>query len=86
MVSCRGEPNAAADFSDAYDTERSGGGCGEAWKRFTRRAPARCVVSCERRADHELNLMEHHQWYDNEPNVPGEQQGCYRHAAGEAFL
>jgi len=47
---------------------------------FSRRDPARCVVSCEPRADHELNLMEHHQWYDNEPNVPGEQQGCYRQA------
>ena len=49
-------------------------------------SPARCVVPCERRADHELNLMEHHHWNDHEPDLPCEQQGCYRQAAGEAFL
>src|ERR1700694_1664504 len=61
--------------------KRSDGRCRKRCMPFTRRAPARRVVSCERRADHELNLMEHHQWYDHEPNVPGEQQGCYRQAA-----
>ena len=86
MASRRGERKAAADFFGADHTERSGRGCGETWKRFTRLYPARRVVSCERRADHELDLMEHHQWYDDEPNVPGEQQRCYWQAAGEAFL
>jgi len=30
--------------------------------------------------------MEHHHWNDHKPDLPCEQQGCYRQAAGEAFL
>lgn len=86
LASCRGERNATVDFSDADDTEHSGGGCGETWKRFSRRDPACCVVPRERRADHELHLVEQHQRDDNEPHMPGEQQGCDRHAVDEAFL
>ena len=62
------------------------GGGGESWKRITRPDPARCVVPRERRADHELDLVEQHQRDDDEPDVPGEQQGSDRDAVGEAFL
>jgi hypothetical protein len=76
--------NAAVDFR--CDSERSCRCCGESWKRFTHRTPARGVAPRERRADHELSLVEQHQGDDNEAHMPGEQQGCNRHAVDEAFL
>ena len=68
------------------DTERSGGSSGKTWKRFARSDPTRRVVPRERRADHELDLVEQHQRDDDKPDVPGEQQGCDRDAVDEAFL
>jgi hypothetical protein len=67
-------------------SRRSDGRCRKSCLPFSRRDPACCVVARERRADHELDLVEQHQRDDNEPHMPSEQQARDGHAVDEAFL